>query len=157
MFYEEAGPGRWRCDGPGPGGRTAAARKALRYGQGGAAQRNCEDVERGCPSGGRSTRRAFLTDWLGREVEAGQSVNTIENYRWAVEGHPCIGAGLRRLANTADQVGPDARSTGERASVVVGRCDRAGACAGHKARPRAAQRGPADQGPARADGQSAGR
>jgi integrase len=55
---------------------------------------------------GSVTVASFLMDWLEREVpKFARSVNTRENYRWAVEGHLVPGLGHLRLARlTADDV-----------------------------------------------------
>jgi integrase len=66
-----------------------------------------EDVEGGASAlDGNVTVDVFLTDWLEREVpKFAGSVNTKDNYRWAVMGHLVPGLGHIRLARlTADDV-----------------------------------------------------
>jgi integrase len=66
-----------------------------------------DDIDRGARAmDGSLTVATFLTDWLAREVpKFARSVNTQENYRWAIEGHLVPGLGHHRLVNlTADHV-----------------------------------------------------
>lgn len=111
VFYE-ADRGRWVgvIDlGPDPSGKrrrpkvTGRSAKEVRD----KLRQLRNDVERGASArNGNLTVGDFLTDWLAREVpKFAKSVNTIENYRWAVEGHLVPSLGKRRLAKlTADDV-----------------------------------------------------
>jgi integrase len=68
----------------------------------------------------------FLADWLEREVpKFAKSVNTQDNYRWAVKGHLIPGLGHIRLARlTADDVDAlleDRAASGRLARSSVGR------------------------------------
>ncbi len=66
-----------------------------------------EDVEDGARArNGNLTVEAFLLDWLEREVpKFARSVNTRDNYAWAVRCHLVPGLGAHRLAKlTADHV-----------------------------------------------------
>jgi excisionase family DNA binding protein len=111
VFYE-ADRGRWV--GVLDLGRSVDGRRVRRTVTGGSARevrgklRQLRDeVEGGARQlDGSVTVASFLTDWLEREVpKFARSVNTRENYRWAVEGHLVPGLGHIRLARlTADDV-----------------------------------------------------
>ncbi len=76
-----------------------AARDALR--------RLREEVENGARArNGNLTVEAFLLDWLEREVpKLARSVNTRDNYAWAIKCHLVPGLGSHRLAKlTPDHV-----------------------------------------------------
>ena len=86
-----------------------------------------EDVEGGASAlDGNVTVGVFLTEWLAREVpKFARSVNTQENYRWAIEGHLVPGLGRIRLARlTADDIDvllEDRAASGRLARSSVGR------------------------------------
>lgn len=66
-----------------------------------------QEIEGGARArNGNLTIEAFLTDWLEREVpKFTRSVNTLDNYEWAVRRHLVPALGKHRLAKlTADQV-----------------------------------------------------
>ncbi len=111
VFYE-ADRGRWV--GVLDLGRSVDGRRVRRKVTGGSARevrgklRQLRDeVDRGARRlDGSVTVGSFLMDWLEREVpKFARSVNTRENYRWAIEGHLVPGLGHLRLARlTADDV-----------------------------------------------------
>jgi integrase len=111
VFYEEE-RGRWV--GVLDLGRSVDGRRVRRKVSGATAKEARDrlrqlrdDVEGGASAlDGNVTVGVFLTDWLAREVpKFARSVNTRENYRWAVEGHLVPGLGHIRLARlTADDV-----------------------------------------------------
>jgi integrase len=159
VFYDE-GRGRWV--GVLDLGRSTDGKRVRRKVSGSSARevrgklrKLREDVERGARAiDGTLTVGTFLTDWLAREVpKFARSVNTRENYRWAVEGHLVPGLGHIRLVRlTADDVDELLEARAARLSrSSVGRfadgpgdgvepCGTSG--------PGASERGAADEGPA---------
>jgi hypothetical protein len=95
-------------------GRSTDGRRVRRKVSGGSARevreklrRLRDEIERGARAmDGSVTVGTFLTDWLAREVPRfARSVNTRENYGWAIEGHLVSGRGRRPAVRAARSVG----------------------------------------------------